>query len=289
MMLIVESGSTKSDWVLVSEGKIAKRYKTMGFNPFFHNETIIYNSIKQNRELLSISKKTKQVFFYGAGCSSDELNLVVKKALGKLFINASINVDHDLLACALATYDGKPAISCIIGTGSNSCLFDGENLVEVVPALGYILGDEGSGSYYGKKLLTDYLYGKLPIDIKQEFDKTFKTSKADIFDNIYMKPHANVYLASFMRFLSGLNEHEYVENMLKQGMKHFMVNHVCCYDNFKELKVHFIGSMSFVFQEQLKFAANELNISLGAIIKNPIDGLVSYHINNPVKGLGFLN
>jgi N-acetylglucosamine kinase-like BadF-type ATPase len=282
MILIIESGSTKSDWVLVENGEIANSYKTMGFNPFFHNETIIFNSIRQNSDLRKIAKTVSQVFFYGAGCSSVELNSIVQKAFSRFFINATINVDHDLLACALATYQGEPSISCILGTGSNSCLFDGENLLEAVPALGYILGDEGSGSYYGKKLLADYLYNKLPIKIKTDFESTFKFEKSNIFDNVYMKPHANVFLASFMRFIAKYKEHDYVDSMLKNGMKHFLENHVCCFENHKELKVHFIGSMSYIFQEQLKFAANELNISLGSIIKNPIDSLVSYHISNPV-------
>ena len=155
MKLVIESGSTKSDWVLIDNGKVSNKYKTMGYNPFFHNETIIYNSINQNRELELISKDVKEVFFYGAGCSSPELNKVVHKAFQKVFTKANVVIDHDLLACALATYEGEPSISCILGTGSNSCLFDGENLTEAVPALGYILGDEGSGSYYGKKLLSD--------------------------------------------------------------------------------------------------------------------------------------
>ena len=283
MILIIESGSTKSDWVLVDNGKVAQKFKTMGFNPFFHNETIIFNSIRQNSDINVISKAVTQVFFYGAGCSSEEMNSIVVKALSRIFINANVHVDHDLLACALATYNGKPSISCILGTGSNSCFFDGDNIIEYVPALGYILGDEGSGSYYGKKLLADYLYNKLPKEIHKEFEQTFKLDKNDIFDNVYMKPHANVFLASFMRFLSKFKEHEYVDNMLKRGMKHFMENHVCCYGNYRELKVHFIGSMSFVFQEQLKYAANELDVSLGSILKNPIDSLVLYHINNPIK------
>ena len=283
MILIVESGSTKSDWVLVEKQKEVGRYKTMGFNPFFHNETIIYNSIRQNTELQKISERVNQIFFYGAGCSSEELNLIVKKALSRFFINAEVTVDHDLLACALATYDGEPSISCILGTGSNSCLFDGKELSEAVPALGYILGDEGSGSYYGKKLLTDFLYNRLPDDIKASFDKTFKLDKAAIFDNVYMKPHANVYLASFMPFLSSFIEHTYVDNMVKEGMHHFLKNHVCCYDNYKNLKVHFIGSMSYIFKSQLAFSAKKLNVNIGMIIKQPINELVRYHIENPTK------
>ena len=162
MILIAESGSTKTDWVLVDENNQKTIYKTMGFNPFFHNEIIISNNIRQNSQLYDATKNAKKVFFYGAGCSSPEMNQIIRNALGSVYLNADISVDHDLLACALATYEDEPSISCIIGTGSNSCYFDGKNIREEVPALGYVLGDEGSGSYYGKKLLRDYLYNQLP-------------------------------------------------------------------------------------------------------------------------------
>jgi hypothetical protein len=280
MILIAESGSTKSDWVLVENGAPTKRFKTMGFNPFFHNETIIYSAIKYNNDLCSISKNVKKIFFYGAGCSSDEMNAVVKKALLGVFINAEVSVEHDLLACALATYNGEPSISCILGTGSNSCYYDGQRLTENVPALGYVLGDEGAGSYYGKKLLTDFLYNRLPDDISQGLVKKYKINKDIIFDNVYMQPHANVYLASFMRFVSEYKHTEYVDSMIKEGMEKFMQNHVCCYKNFNEIKAHFIGSISYIFQKQLNFSANKLGINVGLVIKKPVDNLVSYHINN---------
>jgi len=282
MILVVESGSTKSDWVLVENGIKIKRFKTMGFNPFFHNETIIYNAIKYNNDLCNISKNVKHVFFYGAGCSSEEMNNIIIKALSRVFINSKINVDHDLLACALATYENQPSISCILGTGSNSCFYDGNSISETVPALGYILGDEGSGSFYGKILLTDFLYNRLPDEINEGFIKKFNINKDIIFENIYMKPHANVYLASFMRFISDFKHTEYVDIMIKAGMIKFILNHVCCYKNHKEYKVHFIGSISFIFKEQLIFAANEIGINIGQIIKNPVDNLVDHHIKQLV-------
>lgn len=280
MILIVESGSTKSDWVLVENGATTKRFKTMGFNPFFHNEQVISSAIKNNIELCDISNNVLQVFFYGAGCSSDEMNAIVSNALESIFMNAEVSVEHDLLACALATYEGKPSIACILGTGSNSCYYDGQKLTENVPALGYILGDEGSGSFYGKKLLTDFLYNKLPEDMSRDLLNSFKIDKEIIFENVYMKPHANVYLASFMKFISGYKHTEYVDSMVKEGMEKFIQNHVCCYENYKEVKVHFIGSLSFIFKDQLNFSANKLGVNVGLVIKNPVDNLVTYHINN---------
>ena len=280
MLLVVESGSTKSDWVLVEKKRISNRFKTMGFNPFFHDERMITSALEENQELHKIGEKISDLFFYGAGCSSKEMNDIIKNALSKTFINASIHVDHDLLACALSTYEEEPSISCILGTGSNSCFFDGNKLLEKVPALGYVLGDEGSGSYYGKKLLTDFLYGKLPSDIELDMVNSEKINKNIIFENVYMKPNANVYLASFMPFISKHKSHSYTKEMITKGMLHFIHNHVCCYENHKEVKVHFIGTISYIFKDELNIAANQLNIQIGSIIRRPIDNLVKYHIRN---------
>ena len=198
MILIAESGSTKTDWVLIDESNEKQYFKTIGFNPFFHSTDLIVSTVQKNKELIAYSDQISKVFFYGAGCSSSDMNQIVLKAMNRLFPNADSNVDHDLLACALATYEDEPSISCILGTGSNSCFFDGENVREEVPAIAYVLGDEGSGAYYGKKLLRDYLYNKLPTDIKYGLENELKITKAAIFERVYMRPHANVYLASFI-------------------------------------------------------------------------------------------
>jgi N-acetylglucosamine kinase-like BadF-type ATPase len=278
-MLIAESGSTKTDWVLVDADNNIKLFKSIGFNPFFHSSDFIRDEISKNKEFFQIAKDVKNVFFYGAGCSSDKMNSIVKVGLSMVFNNASIVVDHDLLACALATYKGEPSISCILGTGSNSCYFDGENLREEVPAIAYVLGDEGSGAYYGKKLLKDYLYNQLPLDIRADLEAGFKISKESIFDNVYSKPNANVYLASFMRFISSHYHTEYVINMIQNGMSEFMKVHVCCFPEYKTVKTHFIGSISKIFERELISAANENNIIIGDIIRKPVENLVRYHMN----------
>ena len=160
MIFIIESGSTKSDWVLIDDKNNQSFYKTIGFNPYFHSSAIIDSEIRKNAELIALVDEIDRIYFYGAGCSSEELNNIVHNGLSSVFTSAKIIVEHDLLACAYATYDGSPGISCILGTGSNSCYFDGNDLIEEVPALGYVLGDEGSGSYFGKFLLSSYLYNK---------------------------------------------------------------------------------------------------------------------------------
>jgi len=280
MILIAESGSTKTDWVLVNNNKEITMFKTMGFNPFFHSSEFIAEEIQNNKEFYEASKNVDKLYFYGAGCSSVEMNNIVKLGLNKIYPNSTIIVDHDLLACALSTYQGEPSISCILGTGSNSCYFDGNVLREEVPAIAYVLGDEGSGSFYGKKLLRDYLYNQLPESISKDFESQFGNAKADIFENVYMKPHANVYLASFMKFINRHYHHEYVVNMIQHGMNEFMKIHVCCYPEHKSVKTHFIGSISKIFERELIQAAKNNGVILGEIIQKPVDNLVNYHLNH---------
>jgi len=278
MILIAESGSTKTDWVLINHNNQLSVFHTIGFNPFFHNDKLISKHIHDNVEFYNTCRDVEEIYFYGAGCSSEELNSVIKNALQGIFKKAKVNVEHDLLACALSTYENEPSISCILGTGSNSCYYDGNELIEKVPALGYVLGDEGSGSYFGKKLLTDYLYNKLPFEIKDDLECHFNISKAIIFENVYMRPNANVYLASFMKFITNHKENNYVSKMVENGMDQFMKTHVCCYDNYKEVKSHFIGSISALYENELRSAAEKNKVIVGNIIRKPVKGLVDYHI-----------
>lgn len=274
--IFVESGSTKSDWVLLENGK--KTYlQTMGFNPYFHDEDFIANKINDKAELSKKRKEVAEIFFYGAGCSTEALNTVVERALNKQFPNAEIHVGHDLAACAYACYGGEPIIACIMGTGSNSCFFDGKEIYEEVPALAYVLGDEGSGSYYGKQLLSKYLYKELPQDIYEDFKNIYQLDKDEIISNVYFKPHANVYIASFGKFLSRHPEHPFVVEMIEEGCRRFLKTHVLCYDQAKEVKVHFVGSIAHHFEDILRKEANKLGIKMGKVCRRPLDGLVHYH------------
>jgi hypothetical protein len=280
MILIAESGSTKSDWVAVQRQDKAT-FQTIGLNPYFHTSDFMENTILNNQGLYSIRQQVTNVFFYGAGCSSPKLTEVVKNALKRVFKYAEIFVGHDLEACAYATYTGEKAISCIIGTGSNSCLYDGNTVVEEVPALGYILGDEGSGSYFGKKVLADFLYKKLPLELYQDLQKA-GVSHNSIKEHVYMKENANVYLASFMPIIAKHKHLPYVNQMLVNGFKHFLEIHVCCYPNYLTLPVHFIGSVAFSLIDELKQACKEKGITIGQVIKKPLDKLLEYHLNHSV-------
>lgn len=278
MILIADSGSTKCDWIAIdNKGNNLFKTITMGFNPYFHSQATISTAIKQNTELHEAAEKVTQIFYYGAGCSSETLNRVVQLALKLSFPNAQILVDHDLLGAAYAAYSGQPNITCILGTGSNSCFFDGKTLTEAVPALGFILGDEGSGSYFGKKLIAAFMYKQLPPEVHADFKEKYDLNMTEVVTNVYTKPHANVYLASFVRFISGYKEVPFFKEMLHNGMKEFLRTHVLCYPQAQEIPINFIGSVAFHFQDAIFSAAKELNLSIGEIIQRPADKLVEYH------------
>ncbi len=281
MILLVDSGSTKSDWFLIdSDGTFVDSYKTRGFNPYFHTSVFIMSEIEKNESIMGIAQQVNYIYYYGAGCSNDHFKNIVKQGLGKVFTKASIFVDHDLMAAIYATYEGKPCISCILGTGSNSAFYDGKVLATRNSGLGYILGDEGSGSYFGKKLLAAFLYGQLPEEVNAELEEEFGLDKASIVMNVYEKPNANVYLASFTRFIAKHQELPVFQEMIYNGMKEFLKIHVCGYPQYREVKTHFIGSIAFYFQDHIRKAAADLGIEVGHIIKSPIQRLLEYHVKN---------
>jgi glucosamine kinase len=279
MILIADSGSTKCDWALIDEkGTRLGDFQTMGLNPYFHNENVIEVALRANKEFDAIATQVKQVYFYGAGSSTDEMCKIMHAGLARVLVNADILVDHDLVGSAMSTYDGRPCISCILGTGSNSCFFDGKEVSEEIPSLAYILGDEASGSYFGKILLQEYFYKKLPLDLKEAFEDRFAPTKEEIISRVYREPNANVYLASFMKFIGEHRDHPHVKEWVKRGMIHFINIHVKCYANWAEVPVHFVGSIGHYFEDCLQEAAKETGIHLGRIIRKPIDGLVEYHV-----------
>ena len=283
MIFIIESGSTKSDWVLVDDKSKQTFYNTIGFNPYFHSAEFVSSEIKKNKEIIGHVSSVKKIFFYGAGCSSEKMNNKIERGIQSVFKDAEIFVEHDLLACAFATYEGEPGISCIIGTGSNSCHFDGVNLNEEVPALGYVLGDEGSGSYFGKFLLSSFLYHKLPSDLLKDFQETYALTEADIVSGVYQKESPNVFIASFMPFVVKHKKHKFFNDVLVKGLQHFMEVHVCCYKDYLDTPVHFVGSLSVLLEDELRIAADNLGIEIRSVTAKPIQNLVDYHLKYILK------
>ena len=278
MIAIADSGSTKTDWALISDPLMIET-STVGFNPMFHDAKFVLSEIKKDTELKTFQHKIEKVFFYGAGCSSPERNEIIKKALRQFFTNAKeIVVDHDLKGAALAASEGKPSIVCILGTGSNSVFFDGRELHEEVPSLGYVLGDEGSGAWFGKQLLKVLLYKQLPDDLEVLFYSDYRLTKEDVLTKIYREPNPNAYLASFMKFYAANVEHEFIKALLKKGFQEFYDCHIACFKNHKEVPVHFVGSVAFHFRDFLEILAKENGFSLGKIIQRPIDDLAGYYL-----------
>lgn len=278
-ILVADSGSTKCDWMVMDEHGLAEaEFHTMGFNPYFHSADLVEEKMRESVEATSMAKEISKVYFYGAGSSSEPLCAVIKEGLERIFVHADVHVGHDLDGAAYSTYSGEPAITCIIGTGSNSCFFDGEVTSEKVPALAYILGDEASGSWFGKRLLALHLYHKLDPVVQADFNATFGFSKDDIVNRVYQEPNANVFLASFMTFLGRHQEVAQVISLLEEGFQSFVDVHVKCYENYKEVPVHFVGSVAYHFQNVLRHVCEREGIIVGKIIKRPIDGLAAYHV-----------
>jgi glucosamine kinase len=275
MILVGISGSSKCDWQLIENEKTIGHFSTGGLNPIFHSEEEIYQIMMSTPEL-----KDKQIdvaYVYSAGCGSKTFQNVIKRAFSRAFPKSHHYINHDIVASALATYEGVPSISCILGTGSNSCYFDGDIVRQETPALDYVLGDEGGGSNYGKQLLNAYLYKTLPADLSKDFSDQYRLTKDEILENVYMKAYPNVYLASFMKFIQAHKEHDYFRAMITKGMNDFMDLYVITLSKYTSVKTHFTGSIAFYFDDILKEVAAKKGIEVGKIIKEPINDLVQYH------------
>jgi len=275
MFIVVESGSTKADWMII-DGLVKTKTKTKGMNPYFHDENMVFNELKKNDILFNIKHKVEQIFFYGAGCSSPKLNHKIEKGLSAFFMNSIPTINHDLEACAYACYNNEPEIACIIGTGSNSCYYDGRKVIEKIPSVGHHLGDEASGNYFGKILLADFLYKRLPMEIHNELVE-MGLNKDIIIENVYQKPDVNVYIASFMPVIIKHKDSEYAKNIIKEGFQRFLDIHVKCYSNYKDCEVNFVGSVADFLRDELNEVCKANNIRIGRIIRRPLENLVKYH------------
>ena len=277
MILIADSGSTKCSWALCdTDGKIVTRHHTIGFNPYFIDEENILKHLEES-DLAEHKNTITNVFFYGAGCSSKEKNIIISNPFNLFFKNADVVIRHDIDAACYAMYTGKPNITCILGTGSNSCFFDGKEISEHAPSLGFLVGDEGSGNYFGKKAISLYFNKMLPDDLKNNFETNFETNLATINELIYNNSRANVYLAEFFPFISENKNHPLIQGLIYTALDEFFNIHVSCFKNYKEVDINFIGSVAYYLSDQIHTIAKKYNCKVNDIIKNPIDNLVSYH------------
>lgn len=279
MVAIVDSGSTKSDWVILDDfKKVFLKTETIGFNPNFISRELIVPEIENNTSLTTVKNSIKKIYFYGSGCGVQQNCEIIIEELGRVFTHAEIIVKEDLTAAAYAAYRGKPAIVCILGTGSNSCYFDGENIKIQLPSLGFLVGDEGSGSAIGKQLVRRFFMQKLPEDLSVEFEKTYNLTVEEALKNMYHTTRPNAYLADFNKFVVERKDHPYFQKMVFEEMLNFFDYQVLPYKEANNAEVNFIGSIAYYYEDVLRSAAAELNLEVGQIVQKPIESLVSYHI-----------
>ncbi|PTM03645.1 MAG: hypothetical protein DA405_09785 [Bacteroidetes bacterium] len=284
MIYLAESGSTKCDAVFLSdEGEEIKRIRTIGFNPYFHDRHFVAEEIQKVEEIAAMGAKVKQVYFYGAGCSSPELNEEVAIGLKAGFPNAEIFVDHDLRASAYATWNGDPQITCILGTGSNCVYYDGENLVPGNSGYGFIIGDEGSASYIGKRLVRAYLYHQMNETHRREFEQTFQVDKNIIRDNVYAPAGANVFLGSFAPFAHKYLDDAFYYQIVFNGFREFVETQVLPFPESRKVPISFVGSIAHHFEPVLNDVLDFFDLKKGRIIRRPVDGLIDFHRRDRMK------
>jgi len=275
--LIADSGATKAEWCLI-DGKKKRTFITQGLSPYFvtslQMEEIVQNEIRAKLKKLV----PDEIYFYGTGCISVNNIKLVKKALKAVFpATKKIMVDNDIIGAAKGLVADQKGIVCNLGTGSFCCFYNGKKIVKNSPGLGYVLGDEGSGTYLGKKVIQHFLYNTFDADLMDRFNSKFNTNRQEILDHVYRQPFPNRYLASFTMFLAENRGHYMIENIIEDGFNDFFFNHIYKFRESWTLPVNFIGSVAFGFKDVLEEMCNSYELQLGKVLQKPMDGLVKYH------------
>lgn len=277
MILIADSGSSKTDWALVENKEKIKFFKSKGINPFFQSSEEVFQIVKETFGHIGLSNDVEKICFYGAGCIKGHNSHVVENGLMQFFNKALAEINDDMIGAARALFGKAAGIACILGTGANSCKYDGGNITEKISALGFILGDEGSGAYLGKQLINNYFKKIMPGDLSEKFRNEYGSVEGDILNHVYKQPSANSYLAKFTYFLSKNIDHPYVRELLSDGFDAFIRNNVSKYKDYQKYTVGFVGSIAYHFSEILENVCLKNNVKFGHIIEKPINGLIHFH------------
>ena len=274
--LIADSGSTKTEWCLLKNNK-PTLFTTQGMSPYFVNAEQVEQIMRT--EVFPFLKKNKidEMHFYGTGCKNPANLKMFKKVFAKLFAEAVIEVDNDLSGAAKALCGHEKGIACILGTGSNSCYYNGKRIVKNSPGIGFILGDEGSGAYLGKKVVQHFLYNLFDDDLRARFDAKFLTTDSEILECVYKKPLPNRYLASFAVFLAENRGHYMIENIIEDGINDFFYTHIITYRESSKLPVHFTGGIAYGFKDMVIQLCKNYDMQVGNILRSPMEGLIRYH------------
>ncbi len=278
MILIADSGATKTDWRLQDNDRKIHQLRSNGISPFFQSMEDITNEIKQTLVPNLEADAVNEIHYYGTGCSSDENKNIIQQALQNNFKNAVIDVNHDMLGAARALCGHDAGIAAILGTGSNSCYYDGKEVLENVPSLGFVIGDDGSGAHLGKTFLKHYFEEELPKELHEMFFGTYQLTREKFLDDHYGKPYQNRYFASFVPFLLRHHNHPFISDIIHRCFRDFFQYQVCKYSRHQEVPCNFTGSIAFYFSDILKYAAKEKGITVGRIIETPIAGLTLFHL-----------
>ena len=282
MKLLVDSGSTKADWISINDGgKVLFTTQTLGLNPEVLNKQEILNRLNDKFDISHNKNKVTHLFFYGAGCGTDRMKIFLTEVFQAYFPKAVVSVHEDTYAAVYATTPkNEKAIVCILGTGSNCSYFDGAILHQKVQSLGYIAMDDCSGNRFGRHLLRGYYFNKMPSDLANEFETTYNVLPDPVKNSLYKEPNPNAYLATFAKFLIKHKETEFCKKYIYEEMESFVENYIKQFDNYKEVPVHFIGSIAFYLKEELQEILLQHHIKIGKVLRRPIDGLIEYHILN---------
>lgn len=276
MLLVADGGSAVTDWILLLPNDEELSFSSRGMNPFFLSEKEMAKVLNSIKTLENYEELITEVHFFGAGCNSPDRREIVSNALSVKFKNAFINVENDWLGSAYATCKDSPGLNCILGTGSNISYYDGYTLHEGVHSLGYIFDDEGAGTAFGKKMITDYLYHKMPEELSKKFAMQFNVTKESVIENLYQKPLPNFYLASHSAFLVENKEHPYCHEIIATELENFIITHIFPYENYQNTTCHFVGPIAYNFRHILTRACEKHGVKLGVILESPIQELFNY-------------
>ena len=282
MKLLVDSGSTKADWIAINDaGKVLFTTQSLGLNPEVLNKEEIISRLNERFDISHNAKEVDSLFFYGAGCGTDRMKNFLTEVFQNYFPNAKVTVHEDTYAAVYATTPkNEKAIVCILGTGSNCSYFDGTVLHQKVQSLGYIAMDDCSGNRFGRHLLRGYYFNKMPADLAKEFETTYNVQPDPVKNNLYKEPNPNAYLATFAKFLIKHKDTDFCKKYIYEEMESFVENYIKQFDNYQQVPVHFIGSIAFYLKEELEEVLSKHNIKIGNVLRRPIDGLIEYHVLN---------
>ena len=282
MILVVDSGSTKTDWIALDKnGKEIFSTKTLGLNPQMLSNEILNERIKNNFDIYKNRKSVEKLFFYGAGCGVESTQERILKVFNSIYINSEFDIREDTYAAVYSAVDiGTPSIVNIIGTGSNCSYYDGEKVIQKVQSLGYVLMDYASGNYYGKYLIRAYYFNKMPEDLRKEFGENYDLSPNSIKNKLYREENPNTYLAGFAKFLIENKSNEYFKEIIFKGLERFIDYQILQYDDFSKVDIHYVGSIAYYLRDEITKIGKKYNLKTGKFIQRPIIGLVDYHKRN---------